>query len=148
MIFVERLQEYSPQDAAEIGLLRPLLSQNRSNTPVPEVHLRHIIESPDHEQFVARLESDRSIVGTATVSIVSGALTKDKAWLEDLVANTEVARGIGQQLWNEIGLWCQERDIDLAFTSKPQRTAAHNFYLKNGAKIRTTTAFKKTFRKS
>lgn len=149
ILHIERLRTYTPEDAADLGRLRPHLSSGKSDEPVPEAHLRHIIESPDHEQLTARLGDSRRIVGAATLTIISGALTSNKGWLEDFVTDPTVGvSGIGQLVWNEMGAWCIEHDIDLEFTSKPARIAAHNFYHKQGAKIRQTTVFKKDFRQS
>jgi hypothetical protein len=146
MISVERLQTYSPEDAAGLGRLMPFLSESFTDTPVDETLLRTIIESEYHDQLVARL--DAKIVGAATLSVVMGSAMGKKGWLEDFVTDPNTGiRGIGQLVWNEMGVWCVENDIDLEFTSKATRLAAHNFYTKQGAKIRNTTVFKKTFRK-
>lgn len=146
MIFVERLQSYTPEDAAGLGRLRPYLSAGKSDEPVEEAHLRHIIESPDHEQLVARLDESRRIVGAATLTIISGALTADKGWLEDFVTDPNAGvKGIGQQVWDEMSAWCRENGVDLEFTSNKSRVAAHNFYKKQGAEIRPTDVFSKKF---
>jgi len=149
MFYVERLQTYSPEDAAQLGHLRPILSEGKSDDPVPEQHLRQIIESPTSEQLVARLEESRRIIGAATLTILSGALSDRKGWLNDFVTDPDVrVRGIGRALWNKMGRWCMENDIDLTFTSHESRAAAHNFYLKQGAEIRETTVFIKRFDQS
>lgn len=141
-ISVERLTSYNSDDAAEIGRLMSYISESFSGEPVPEELLRAIIESDDHDQLVARISS--RIVGCATLSVIIGAGAGRKGWLEDFVSDPEAGqRGIGQALWNEIEKWCQERGVDLHFTSRPSREAAHNFYLKNGAYTRETTAFVK-----
>lgn len=143
-IHVERLTEYSEDDAAGIGELMPILSGSFTGAPIPEERLRAIIESPYHEQLVAR--HDTRIIGAATLSIIIGAGAGNKAWLEDFVASPGTGiRGIGQALWDEIEVWCLERSTNLEFTSRPSRVAAHAFYTKNGAKIRETATFKKDF---
>jgi len=141
-ISVEYLTVYTPEDAAEIGRLMPYLSESFSGDPIPEDILRAIIESDDRAQLVARISS--RIVGAATLNTIIGTGAGRKAWLEDFVSNPEAGRsGIGQAIWNEIEAWCQERNLDLHFTSRPSREAAHHFYLKNGALVRDTIAFKK-----
>lgn len=141
-IRIERLATYSDDDAAGIGRLMPHLSSDFTDEPVPKDRLTTIIESPHHEQFVAR--HDERIVGAATLSIIMGAGAGSKAWLEDFVADPNAdVRGIGQTLWNAMEDWCQERSTNLEFTSRPSRTAAHAFYAKNGAQIRNTSVFKK-----
>lgn len=146
MFHIERLQVYSEQDAVELGLLRPYLSDGASSEPVPEAHLTSIIASPSHEQLVARMDETRHIVGAATLSVISGALTKQKGWLEDFVTDPTVeVRGIGSQIWNQMGVWCIEHNVDLEFTSRESRTGAHDFYYNRGAETRDTTVFKKHF---
>lgn len=142
-ISVERLQVYTPEDAAEIGRLMPHLSESFNDDPIPEDILRQIIESDDRAQFVARVSS--RVVGAATLNTIVGVGSGRKAWLEDFVSDPNSGqRGVGQAIWTEMERWCRERDINtLEFTSRPSRGAAHNFYLKNGVQIRDTTAFRK-----
>lgn len=141
---IESLVAYSPKDAATIGKLLSHLSESFSGDPVPEQTLTDIIESPYHEQLVARDELG-SIVGTATVSVTFGAGVGCNAWLEDFVVNPEIqGMGIGSRLWDAIIDWCREKNVQkLGFTSRASRTAAQAFYLKHGAVIRDTNYFKK-----
>lgn len=145
MIFVERLQIYQPEDAAGIGRLMPFLADSFSGDAIPEDRLRSIIDSPYHDQLVARQKSNR-IVGAATLSLIIGAGAGSKAYLEDFVTDPET-KGVGSALWREMGRWCLERDVDLHFTSRATRLAAQHFYLNRGAEIRDTNTFKKDFRK-
>ena len=139
---VERLTAYSPRDAAEIGALMSQLSPDRGDKPVPEELLRHIVDSPDHDQLVAR--SPERIIGAATLSVIYDASKGRKGWLEGFVTDQHSGiRGVGRQLWDEMGAWCAERQIELHFTSRPDRELAHRFYLKNGAVIRNTNVFKR-----
>lgn len=147
MIHCEELRAYSSQDAIELGLLRPHLSPGAFDEPVDETHLRHIIESPDHTQLAVRLDDTQRIVGAATLSIVAGVLSGYKGHLEDFVTDPSAGiKGIGQLAWKHMEIWCLEHDVDLEFTSKPHRIEAHNFYRKQGAEIKETTVFKKSFR--
>lgn len=140
-VSVERLTEYSFEDAAGIGRLMPFLSERLSPDPIPEDLLREIINSPHHEQLVARLDS--LIVGAATLSILMGPAAGTVGYLEDFVTDSELrGRGIGDRVWNEMMKWCNERGVGLEFTSKPSRKAAHSFYLSHGAMIRDTTVFR------
>lgn len=118
----------------------PHLSQRKDSTPMSEELLTEIIDSPHHEQLVARL--DGKIVGTATLSIILGPAAGRVGYLEDFVTDSELRGiGIGAKLWDEIVAWCNEHDIDLEFTSKPSREAAHKFYRSHGAVVRETTVF-------
>lgn len=146
MISIERLEAYSYDDAVNLGKLRPYLSKDAGDHPVAESHLQNIIESPYHEQLAARLEGSRRIVGAATLSIIAGPLMGNKGWLEEFVTDpTTGIKGIGQAIWGEMGLWCIENGVELEFTSKPERTAAHNFYHRQNAIVYPTTVFKKRF---
>jgi GNAT superfamily N-acetyltransferase len=146
-IAVERLGVCTPEDAAGIGRLMPYLSESFSGEPIPEDLLREIIESKYHEQLVARtIEEQSRIVGAATLSIIIGTGAGKKGWLEDFVSDPESGiKGVGQAVWDEMENWCQEHGVDLYFTSRPIREAAHHFYLKNGAAIRDTDVFEKEF---
>lgn len=147
MIKVEKLTSYSADDAAGIGALRPYLVPNASRDPVDEQFLREIIESAGSEQLVARLAGSDQIIGTATLTIVRGALTKRKGWLEDFVSDPGSGlSGVGQAVWDAIGDWCRENNIDLEFTSNKTRLIARAFYAKNGATIRDTSVFTKKFK--
>lgn len=137
---IERLLEYSAEDAAGIGRLMPFLSDKFSDQPIDEQLLRSIVESPNYEQLVARLEG--RIVGAATLSIIKGAGAGNKGWLEDFVTDEEIrGQGVGDKVWAEMMTWCRENKINLGFTSRPSRTEAHTFYKKRGAKEKPTTVF-------
>jgi len=139
-ILVERLTKYSSADAAGIGRLMPFLSSRLTNEPIEEVLLTEIIASPHHEQLVARLDS--RIVGAATLNLLMGPAVQKMGYLEDFVTDPEVRLGVGDKIWKEIITWCGENGVDLSFTSKPERTKAHKFYLSHGAEIRDSTVFR------
>lgn len=141
IIRVERLTEYSTSVAAGLGRLMPFLSDKFNGEPIGQELLETIIESPHHDQLVAVLGKE-VIVGAATLSLVMGAAAGEKGYLEDFVTDPQVARqGIGNKVWSEMMKWCSERNVNLDFTSRPSRTAAHHFYKKHGAVIRDTTVF-------
>lgn len=142
-VTVSLLKEYTDSDAASIGHMMPALSINFTDNPTPRALLEEIILSPYHEQLVAR-DDKGYIVGTATLSIILGAGMRKRAWLEDFVTDPDVrGKGVSQAMWDEVIRWCKDRQLDLHFTSKPTREAAHHFYLKNGAEIRNTSVFKR-----
>lgn len=139
-VHVEGLTEYSAEDAAGIGRLMPFLSDRLTDEPMDEVLLRTIIESPHHEQLVARL--DGLIVGAATMNLLMGPGVGRQGYLEDFVTDKEVrGQGIGRKVWQGMLDWCVEQGVDFRFTSNPVREDAHSFYLKNGAEVRETTVF-------
>ncbi|HUD07383.1 MAG TPA: GNAT family N-acetyltransferase [Candidatus Saccharimonadales bacterium] len=139
-LVVERLSEYSPEAAADLGRLMPHLSERMGSEPISEELLRAIIDSPHHEQIVARL--DGVVVGAATMSLIMGPCAGRKGELEDFVTSPEVrGHGIGDKIWQEMLKWCQEQGINFGFTSRPSREAAHRFYKDHRATVRDTTVF-------
>lgn len=139
-VIIERLTTYTPEYAKGIGRLMPFLSQRLSDAPLSEKLLAQIIESPYHEQIIARL--DGKIVGAATLSLIMSPAVGKQARLEGFVTDPEIrGQGIGSCIWDEVLRWCTEQGVDLEFTSNPSRKAAHDFYLARGAKIRDTTTF-------
>lgn len=144
VIVIESLTEYSAKDATEIGELMPYLSKKFDGSPISKELLTEIINSPSHEQLVARDESDK-IVGTATLTIVIGAAIGKIAYLHDLVVDSKIqGAGIGSEIWKAIIDWCKNNNIDkLEFTSNPKKEGAHRFYLKHGAEIYETSFFRK-----
>lgn len=141
-VIVERLQELASDDAEQLGLLMANLSDTYTGAPVDVEILMAIIDSPYHEQLVARLKG--RIVGAATLSIIMGVGSGQKGYLEDFVTNPDVrGQGIGDLIWHEMLRWCEERGVNLNFTSNPNRTAAHQFYETHGAIVRETTVFRK-----
>ena len=141
---IETLTQYSESDAADIGRLLAHLGSSFDGQPVSEATLRDIIESPYHDQIVARNESG-NIIGTCTASITMGAGVVRSAWLEDFVVdpNTQ-GLGIGSKLWDALIDWCRAHSAGkLEFTSRPTKEAAQHFYLKRGAEVRDTNHFRK-----
>ncbi len=139
-VIVERLNEYSEADAAGIGRLMPFLSERLSDEPMAEDVLRAIVESPHHDQLVARL--DGLIVGAATMNLLMGPGVSKQGYLEDFVTDPQLrGQGIGDRVWQAMMYWCEEQGVDLSFTSNPSRKEAHRFYLNHGAEIRETSVF-------
>jgi len=136
---VKILTEYTPEVARGLGRLTPFLSEAGTGKPVPEVQLRKIIEANDHVQFIALL--DNQIVGAATLVEIRGIL-REKAYLQDFVTDAAVrGKGVGHKLWVAIESWCMDHGITtMDFTSRYDRPAAHDFFIKHGAKIRDVTA--------
>lgn len=143
-VSVERLATYSHEDAIGIAKLLPYLSDSLSDRPIPRQTLETIINSPLHDQFVARA-TDGTIVGAATASIITGVSTGRSAWLEDFIVDPQrQGFGIGSRLWDALIEWCEMNDASsLGFTSNAKRVGAHKFYKSRGAVIRDTCHFKK-----
>ncbi len=140
-IHVERLQVYTPEDAAGIGQVMQHLSSKATGEPIDEGLLRTTIDSPLHDQFVARLGDDPRIVGAATLSIILGPVAGKQAWLNDFVSDPEVKGGVGSALWTALGQRCVELEAyRLNFTSNQHRVAAHHFYAKHGCVTRDDTS--------
>lgn len=141
-VAVERLRMVDETVAADLGRLLVDLSSNHNGKPVPLERLESIVSSQDREQLVARLHG--RLVGAATLNVIVGTLG-EKAWLEDFVVTSSPdirGRGVGYKLWQEIELWCFEKQLPLGFTSHKSRQAAHAFYARQGAEIVDTTVFR------
>lgn len=140
--YVERLQSVQAEDAEHIGALLQDLSERHDGQPIPLERLAAIVDSPDRDQFVARLHG--RIVGCATLNLIVGTMGS-KAWLEDFVVSSDAdvrGRGIGYALWQELTTWCNERQVPLQFSSHPDRTDAHVFYERQGAAVTGSTLFR------
>jgi len=139
-VIVGKLETYSEADAIGIGRLMPFLSERLSSEPMDEELLRTIIESPHHDQLVAKL--DGQIVGAATMNLLMGPGANKQGYLEDFVTDPELrGHGIGDKVWQSMLSWCKEQGVDLSFTSRQSREDAHRFYLNHGAAVRDTTVF-------
>ncbi|MEX0748970.1 MAG: GNAT family N-acetyltransferase [Candidatus Saccharimonadales bacterium] len=139
---VERLAQYSLEDAEQLGKLMPFLSSSFSGEPIDTELLDAIISSAFHDQLVARQRG--RIIGAATLSLVMGAAAGKKGYLEDFVVHPDTqGQGIGIGIWEEMISWCREQGVStLNFTSAPSKEAAHRFYHANGAIERDTTVFR------
>jgi ribosomal protein S18 acetylase RimI-like enzyme len=128
-----------------MGHLLTSLSDTFDGSPISEQTLRNIIESPFHDQLVARDETG-TIIGMLTVSITIGAGVHRGAWLEDFVVDQSTqGTGVGSKLWDVLLEWCRSHDAHkLDFTSRPTKVAAQQFYLKRGAVVRDTNYFRVT----
>ncbi len=139
-VTIERLVAYNAQDAEDMGKLMPVLSSRFTDQLIDEGLFKEIVESPFHEQIIARL--DGHIVGCATLSITMGVGAGHKAYLEDFVVDPSIqGHGVGGKIWEEITEWCKQRNVKLFFTSNAQKEAAHRFYISHGATVRDTTVF-------
>jgi len=138
---IERVVEVSVETANGIGELMPDLSVRLSDNPIDLELLKTIVESPDRDLFIARLNG--RIVGSAVMNLLVFTSGK-KAWLEDFVVSSDEnirGSGVGYALWQKIVAWSQERQAPLEFTSSPVRKPAHEFYYRQGAVIKPTTVF-------
>jgi len=143
MVKIERLKKLSASDLADINRILPNLTEHYDGRSVNKAGLKKIIESPLHEQFVARDDHGR-IIGMATLAEVISIYHGSVAYLEDIFVDaTAGQRGVGSAIWDEMLNWCRQRGIKrMEFTCRPEREAAHRFYLKHGCEIRNTDAFR------
>ncbi len=138
---IERTKDVSEHLAMEIGALMPDLSDRLTNDPVDLNLLTAIVESPDKDLLIARING--KLVGSAVMNLITFTSGK-KAWLEDFVVSSDESvrgTGVGYALWEEIIAWARERDAPLEFTSSPLRIRAHEFYHRQGAHIKPTSVF-------
>ena len=139
---IEKVGEVNEQLAIEIGALMPDLFDGLPSDSVDIDLLAAIIDSPDRDLFVARVNG--KIVGSAVMNLISFTSGK-KAWLEDFVVSSDESirdAGVGYALWQEIVVWSSERKAPLEFTSAATREKAHEFYHRQGAFIKPTSVFR------
>lgn len=141
-VVIEKLKECSQTDLEDLGRLLSQLSSKYQGAVVSKDQLQAILDSPSAVIIIARL--DGRIVGMATVSVIYGVASGPKAELEDFVTDAAMrGQGLGSKIWDEVIAWCQKEQLkSLNFTSNSSRQAAHEFYLKRGAKIRDTSVFR------
>lgn len=142
---VERLGYYDKDDARELGSLLATLSPRFNGEPVKKERIEEIINSPDRELIIARVEG--KIIATATMNIVVGLGAGKSAYLNDFVTSDEVrGKGGGTLVWDEIIAWCYDHKAEyLEFTSRDSRDGAHAFYERRGAERRDTNVFRIKF---
>jgi len=139
---IEKVVEVNEQLAIELGALMPDLSESLPNDSIDLDLLAAIIDSPDRDLLVARVNG--KLVGSAVMNLISFTSGK-KAWLEDFVVSSDESirdTGVGYALWQEIVVWSSERRAPLEFTSAATRKKAHEFYHRQGAFIKPTSVFR------
>ena len=144
VLFVEAVEEATPEITAAIARLLPLLSKS---APAPtDDQVADIVNSPVSTLFIARDDQSRVIVGTLTLvvfKIPSGV----RAWIEDVIVAEEArGRGCGEAL-NRAALKAAEdagaRTVEL--TSRPSREAANRLYRRIGFVERETNVYRYSF---
>jgi ribosomal protein S18 acetylase RimI-like enzyme len=123
---------------ATVARILPLLS---SSAPPSAQHLRAIVDSPDTDLFVARV--DGRIVGVLTLAMYP-IPTGNRAWIEDVIVDESVARqGIGEALSRAAIDEARRRGAkDVRLTSRPKREAANRLYQRIGFEIYETNVYK------
>ena len=123
---------------ATVARILPLLS---SSAPPSADHLRTIVDGPDTELFVARVEG--RIVGILTLAMYP-IPTGNRAWIEDVIVDESAARqGIGESLSRAAIDEARRRGAkDLRLTSRPKREAANRLYQRIGFEIYETNVYK------
>lgn len=140
----ERLGFYDKQDAHELGALLGTLSARFDGSPIEKKRVEEIINSPERDLIIARVEG--RIVATATLNTTVGLGAGKGAYLNDFVTSDEVrGKGVGGLIWGEILQWCKDHKADfLEFTSSDAHKDAHAFYERRGAMRRDTNVFRVT----
>ena len=143
MIKIERMTSYTKRDLADLAKLMRELSAKFAGEIDSRI-LDEIVNSSERVQIVARDDETGRIVGAATLTKLIGPAAGRAARLDDFVVDSAIrGAGLGAKIWDEMIRWCRENNLTrLEFTSRPERTAAHQFYLKHGAVIRETTQFR------
>lgn len=140
-IVVEEVTALSDEVLTEVRRLLPQLS---SSAPPPTAEeLGEIVDSPATVLFVARLGRGGPIVGSLTLAVFR-IPTGQRAWIEDVVVDTEVrGRGAGSALVRaalEHAGRAGCRTVDL--TSRPSRQDANRLYVSLGFEARQTNVYR------
>ncbi len=119
-----------------------LIPQLSSSSPPPGPReLRAIVDAPESELFLARI--DGRIVGTLTLAMYQ-IPTGYKAWIDDVVVDRDTrGHGIGEALSLAAVEEARRRgakEVDL--TSRPKRDAANRLYQRIGFVQRDTNVYR------
>lgn len=136
LIRVEPLRVYTPEAAADLGLLMHELDANFSSDPVPQATLEAIIESPTREQIVATYSGEPAprVVGALTLTEVVEPGIK-YGFLGGVVVDPSMRGfGIGRMMMAVVDEWCEDRGLaSLELVTETYRPAAIALYKKWGA---------------
>ena len=140
-----RVEECTEVDEELIGALGSLIPQLSSSSPPPtRSELDEIVTSPATHLLVARDDTaEGAILGSMTL-VVFRIPTGVRAWIEDVVVDSEArGRGVGEAL-NRAALELAARrgakTVDL--TSRPSREAANRLYQRIGFVQRETNVYR------
>jgi ribosomal protein S18 acetylase RimI-like enzyme len=136
---VEIVTEVTPELVDAFARLIPQLSS--SNPPPDADALAAVVGADVNTVFVARAD-DGEIVGTLTLCVFP-IPTATRAWIEDVVVDSEHRGGIGRALTGaalERAVALGAKTVDL--TSRPTREAANALYVKMGFALRTTNCYR------
>lgn len=130
-------------DAELQAALERLVPQLSSSAPAPTLEeLERIVSSPTTTLFVAR-DGTGAVIGVLTLAVFS-LPTGTRAWVEDVVVDTEARRaGTGAALVNaalRAAAGAGARTVDL--TSRPDRTEANRLYQRLGFEQRRTNVYR------
>jgi ribosomal protein S18 acetylase RimI-like enzyme len=122
-----------------------LIPQLSSSSPPPgRAELQAIVDAPDSELFLARV--DGRIVGTLTLAMYQ-IPTGLKAWIDDVVVDSDArGQGIGAALSLAAVEEARRRgakEVDL--TSRPKRDDANRLYRRIGFVQRDTNVYRYKF---
>jgi ribosomal protein S18 acetylase RimI-like enzyme len=144
VLFVDAVEEATPEIVAAISGLLPLLS--KSAAPTNQDQVAEIVDSPVSTLFIARDDRTGEIVGTLTL-VVFRIPSGVRAWIEDVIV-AEVARGQGcgealSRAALEAARVSGARSVEL--TSRPSREAANRLYRRIGFVERETNVYRYSF---
>ena len=142
MVRVEECTEVDEELIVAMGSLIPQLSS--SSPPPTRSELDEIVTSPATHLLVARDDTAEGAILGAMTLVVFRIPTGVRAWIEDVVVDSEArGRGVGEAL-NRAALELAARrgakTVDL--TSRPSREAANRLYQRIGFVQRETNVYR------
>lgn len=144
MLFVDAVEEATPEIVEAISGLLPLLSKSAPSPGQDQV--AEIVNSPVSTLFIARDERTGGIVGTLTL-VVFRIPSGVRAWIEDVIVAEEArGQGCGEALSRaalEAARIAGARTVEL--TSRPSRESANRLYRRIGFVERETNVYRYSF---
>ena len=139
----------SPLDVAAIANLSAELGYDTTSEEVSD-RIRFLIQSPDHEIFVAVGDSN-DVVGWVHVYTNYRLMVDPFAEIGGLIVKEDQrGNGIGNQLLRAAEEWAKKRGLDeVRVRSNVTRERAHKFYISNDYEtVKSQKVFQKTLQRT
>lgn len=136
------IEECDEPTATAIGRLRRQLTDKAAPQVTPD-ELRRLIAQPGFTLYLLR-DSQNAVCGMASL-LCHTQLTGRKAWLEDVVVDSECrGLGYGERLVQQVITAARQQGIEsLSLTSRPGREAANRLYRRCGFTLRETNCYRR-----
>ena len=139
--YIQQLKKFSSE--LTVALNKLLKQLDNAATPLTQVDIENMIDSPANRLFVARRSDNKEIVGMLTLIVYRIPVWK-KGWIEDVVVDkTYRNKGIATKLIDHgVKSAKAEGVLSLNFTSRPERETASRLYRRLGFEKRNTNVYR------